>query len=62
VALLRECASQAKSGSHAEERMRALLEFFETTTGWYAQVRQWPTAVVAKMLKLGDKSRKLLGL
>jgi len=62
VALLRECAAQAKPGSHAAQRLGELLEFFETTTGWYAQVRQWPTVVLAKMLRLGDKARKLLGL
>jgi DNA-binding transcriptional regulator GbsR (MarR family) len=62
IAVLRECASQAKPGSHIEERLRALLEFFETTTGWYAQIRHWPTSVIAKFLKLGDKTRKLLGL
>ena len=62
VALLRECAAQAKPGSHAAERLGELLDFFETTTGWYGQVRQWPTTVLTKMLKLGDKTRKLLGL
>lgn len=62
VSLLRECAGQAKPGSHTEERLRSLLEFFETTTGWYGQIRQWPTGAIAKMLKLGDKTRKLLGL
>jgi DNA-binding transcriptional regulator GbsR (MarR family) len=62
VALLRECAAQAKPGSHAAERLGELLEFFETTTGWYGQVRRWPTVVLTKMLKLGDKTRKLLGL
>ena len=62
VALLRECAAQAKPGSHAADRLGELLEFFETTTGWYGQVRQWPTLVLTKMLKLGDKTRKLLGL
>ena len=62
VTLLRECAAQAKPGSHAAQRLGELLEFFETTTGWYAQVRQWPTAVLTKMLRLGDKARKLLGI
>ena len=62
VALLRECAAQARPGSHAADRLGELLEFFETTTGWYGQIRQWPTTVLTKMLKLGDKTRKLLGL
>jgi DNA-binding transcriptional regulator GbsR (MarR family) len=62
VALLRECAAQAKPGSHSADRLGELLEFFETTTGWYGQVRQWPTVVLTKMLRLGDKTRKLLGL
>jgi len=62
VALLRECAAQARPGSHAADRLGELLDFFETTTGWYGQIRQWPTTVLTKMLKLGDKTRKLLGL
>lgn len=62
VALLRDCVAQAKPGSHTDERLRALLDFFETTTGWYAQIRQWPTGAIARMLKMGDKARKLLGL
>ena len=62
VALLRECMREAKPDSHARGRLSALLDFFETTTGWYEQIRQWPTPVVTRMLKLGDKTRKLLGL
>jgi len=62
VTLLRECMREAKPDSHARGRLSSLLDFFETTTVWYEQIRQWPTPVVTRMLKLGDKTRKLLGL
>ena len=63
--LLRECiedASKAKQADpHTEERLRALRDFFETTTGWYSQVRRWPTQAMVKFVKLGDRALKLLG-
>jgi DNA-binding transcriptional regulator GbsR (MarR family) len=43
------------------ERLAAMLEFFETTGGWYEQVRKWPTATLLKFMKLGDKAMKWLG-
>jgi hypothetical protein len=38
-----------------------LAEFFETTTAWYSQIRQWPTSALTKFVKLGDKIRKFIG-
>src|SRR5213596_115621 len=64
--LLRECIEEADKAKQAdkytEERLRALEEFFETTTAWYLQVRQWPTAALVKFVKLGDRVLKLIGL
>ena len=48
--------------SRAKERLQALRDFFETTTGWYTQVRQWPTSAMVKFVKLGDKALKVFGL
>jgi DNA-binding transcriptional regulator GbsR (MarR family) len=65
LALLRECIAEAEkdkeTDSYTEERLRALQEFFQTTTAWYLQVRQWPTGAVVKFVKLGDKILKVLG-
>ena len=64
--VLRECIAEAEeekeTDKYTEERLKGLRDFFETTISWYLQVRQWPTAVVVKFVKLGDKASRLLGL
>jgi DNA-binding transcriptional regulator GbsR (MarR family) len=64
--VLRECIAEAErgkdSGGYTEEQLRKLNEFFETTTSWYAQVRNWPTAALLKFVRLGDKALKALGI
>ena len=64
--LLRECIAEAEkdkeTDEYTEQKLRELADFFETTTNWYSQVRQLPTAALTKFLKAGEKLRKLLGL
>ena len=64
--LLRDCIGEAEkdkaTDDYTEERLRELYRFFEATTGWYDQVRRWPTATVVKFVKRGDKVLKMLGL
>ncbi len=64
--MLRECIAEAEkdkeTDEYTEERLEALRDFFETTTAWYVQLRNWPTQTVIKFVKLGDKVSKLLGL
>ena len=66
LALLRECIAEAEkdkeTDEYTEERLRALQDFFETTTAWYLQVRRWPTPAVMKFVRLGDKVLKVIGL
>jgi DNA-binding transcriptional regulator GbsR (MarR family) len=66
IRLLRECIAEAEQEKNAdkytEEQLRKLNDFFETTTAWYTQVRNWPTAALVKFVKLGDKVLKSLGL
>ena len=65
LALLRECIAEAEkdkaTDEYTEERLKALRDFFETTTAWYNQIREWPMTAVTRFVKLGDKARKLLG-
>jgi len=42
--------------------LRALHDFFQITTAWYVQVRQWPAQALVKFVKLGDRMLKLLGV
>jgi len=66
LVMLRECIAEAEKDKAADpftqQRLRELCGFFETTIGWYGQIRQWPMSAVAKFVKLGDKARKLLGI
>lgn len=66
VAMLRECVAEASrddaTDTYTGKRLRELADFFEATGSWYAQIRNWPTPVVARFMKLGDKVRKVLGL
>lgn len=65
IAMLRECVAEASSDTatdaYTEGKLRELADFFELTGSWYGQIRNWPTPVLAKFMKLGDKVRKLLG-
>jgi DNA-binding transcriptional regulator GbsR (MarR family) len=66
LTLLRECIAEAatdkQADPHTGTRLRELLDFFEATTAWYNQVRQWSTATVVKFVRVGDKVLKALGL
>jgi DNA-binding transcriptional regulator GbsR (MarR family) len=65
LAILRDCVAEAmKAGAgeaYAKQRLADLLEFFETTTSWYEQLRRMPTGAVIKFVKLGDKLGKMIG-
>ncbi|MGH7144695.1 MAG: GbsR/MarR family transcriptional regulator [Planctomycetota bacterium] len=59
LALLKECMADAEKAGPAEkytrERVGAMLDFFETMSTWYSQVRSLPSAYAIKFLKLGAK-------
>ena len=65
LSALRELTAQAaKSGareSYTHERLAEMLDFYETITSWYSQVRRMPTRSVIKLVRMGDKLRKLIG-
>lgn len=62
--VLRAClAAPAKElDPHSRQRLEALSEFFETTSSWYTQVRNWPQTTLQRFLRLGDRALKVLGL
>jgi DNA-binding transcriptional regulator GbsR (MarR family) len=65
LAILRDCIAEAEkdkqTDKYTQSRLTDLAEFFETTTAWYSQIRQWPTSALTKFVKLGDKIRKFIG-
>lgn len=66
LAVLRELVAKAARGgakeTYTQERLKEMLDFFETMTTWYSQIRRLPTGAVIRFVKLGDKVRKLLGV
>jgi DNA-binding transcriptional regulator GbsR (MarR family) len=64
--MLNECIAEAHSDkvtdAYTQKRLRELHDFFELAATWYSQIKQWPTDVILKFVKLGDKVRKILGL
>lgn len=63
--MLEECIAEAekdKADIYTRDRLRDLREFFETTTAWYVQIRNWPTSAIVKFVRLGDKILKVLGM
>ncbi|HXA44060.1 MAG TPA: MarR family transcriptional regulator [Candidatus Angelobacter sp.] len=63
--MLNECIAEAAKDkaidAYTQERLRDLRDFFETTSAWYVQIRQWPTQTIVRFVKLGDKALKILG-
>jgi DNA-binding transcriptional regulator GbsR (MarR family) len=65
LTILRDCLIEAdKAGAgerYAKQRLGELLEFFETTTAWYEQLRRMPTGAMIKLVGMGEKLKKMLG-
>ena len=66
LAMLRESVAEAKKPGQADaytrQRLEDMLEFFELMTHWCEQTRRLPTAAVVRLVKMGDKVVKLLGI
>ena len=65
ISVLRACVEQAgqagKSEALTRERLAAMREFFETTSAWYEQVAKLPGRGLLKLVRGGERLRKLFG-
>ncbi len=63
--VLRECLEAVDAERPADrqlrERLQAMLDFFETMSSWYQQIRRLPQGAVIKFVKMGAKVQKFLG-
>jgi DNA-binding transcriptional regulator GbsR (MarR family) len=63
VQVLRDTAAALEHGdAHARDRVRDLLEFFETALVWYDALHDVPPATIRKLGRVGGSVRKLFGL
>ncbi len=65
IATLRECLADDEGGdgdAYTRERIADMLDFFETTNGWYRAVGKLSRKALVRLIKMGDKVPKVLGL
>jgi DNA-binding transcriptional regulator GbsR (MarR family) len=63
--LLREAADEmtkTKGDAVTKERLQGMLDFFELSNTWAAQIEKTPTPTLLKAVKMGERVFKLLGL
>lgn len=65
LTLLRDCLDEAqrnKDDKLTQQRLANMLDFFETGTDWYEQMRALPRDAVVKFIRAGRRLRSLLGV
>jgi DNA-binding transcriptional regulator GbsR (MarR family) len=60
--LVADAEKSGKKDAHTHERLTEMMNFFETMSRWYSQMRGMPTGSVIRFVKMGNRVRKLLGL
>ena len=64
LTMLRDCATQVDKERDTDpatrERIHNMLDFVETTSSWYEQMRDIPTSTLTKLMKLGSGITKLV--
>jgi len=59
LTMLRECVAEAKEDKEIDpeirKRIQTTLEFVESMTSWYDQVKRIPKPTLVALVKLGDK-------
>ena len=56
----KEVAAEAETDPITKQRIQSMLEFVETTSDWYEQIRDIPTPILTKLMKLGQGITKLV--
>lgn len=60
---VQSCVEEASSADqYTKQRMEEMLNFLNTMSGAYEEFKTMPTETILKLLKLGGKVRKLLGV
>ena len=64
LSMLRSCAAEVETESDTDpvtrERIRNMLEFVESTSDWYEQIRDIPSSTLTKLMKLGKGITRLV--
>ena len=64
LAMLRDCAevvdTEADTDAVTKERIHNMLEFVESTSAWYDEIRDIPTPTLRRLMKLGRGITRLV--
>jgi DNA-binding transcriptional regulator GbsR (MarR family) len=64
LSMLRSCAAEVETETDTDpvtrERIRNMLEFVESTSDWYEQIRDIPSSTLTKLMKLGNGITRLV--
>lgn len=64
LSMLRICAEEVEqekdTNAVTKERIHNMLNFVETTSSWYDDIRDIPTVTLTKLMKLGKRITKLV--
>ena len=59
LSMLRVCSEEVEQEKNTDavtkERIHNMLNFFETTSSWYDDIRDIPTSTLTKIMKLGKR-------
>ena len=64
LTMLRSCAAEVDADQQTDpvtrERIHNMLEFVESTSTWYEDIKDVPTATLTKLMKLGKRITKFV--
>ena len=63
--MLRECSAalgKSPADAHMARRLTAMKDFFEEASDWYTEVKPIPISTLRRLMRLGGKVQKFLGL
>jgi DNA-binding transcriptional regulator GbsR (MarR family) len=64
LSMLRDCAAEVEKEKQTDdvtkERIKNMLNFFQTTSDWYEQIQELPSATLQKIMKRGRGITKLI--
>ena len=64
LSMLRNCAAEVELEKQTDEvtkdRIKNMLKFFQTTSDWYEQIQEIPSATLQKIMKRGRGITKLI--
>ena len=64
LSMLRSCVAEVETESDTDpvtrERIRNMLEFVQSTSDWYEQIRDIPSSTLTKLMKLGSGVTRLV--